>query len=116
MKLIASPPVVRLGGLALLIGSWVFDISVVISFFVPGPLGPSGPPVVWDAWIGATGGLTLLIGLPAVYTVQSKRAGMIGLLGLIGLFVAGLPAACHPKIYSARCCVRPVARPRTYTL
>ncbi len=86
----ASPTFFRWGGLALLIGSLVFAISVVISLFVPGPLGPSGPPVVWDAWIGAIGGLILLIGLPALYTVQSKSAGMIGLLGIIGLFVAFL--------------------------
>jgi hypothetical protein len=86
----ASPTFFRLSGLALLVGSLIFAISIALSVFVPGPLGPSGPPPVWDAWIGAVGGLILLIGLPALYTVQSKHAGMIGLLGSISLFAAFL--------------------------
>ena len=86
----ASPTFFRWEGLALLVGSLVFAISVALSMFVPGPLGPAGPPTVWEAWIGVIGGLILLIGFPALYTVQSRRAGMIGLLGIIGLFVAVL--------------------------
>ncbi len=86
----ASPTFFRLSGLALLVGGLVFAIAQAITVFVPGPLGPSGPPPVWDLWISAVGGLILLIGLPALYTVQSKQAGMVGLLGSISIFVAFL--------------------------
>jgi hypothetical protein len=73
--------------IALLGGSLFFAITIALSLFLPGPLGPSGPPPVWDAWLGAISGLIFVIGLPALYTVQFKRAGMIGLLGFITLFV-----------------------------
>jgi hypothetical protein len=97
----ASPSFFRLSGLALLVGSLIFAISIAISVVVPGPLGLSGPPPVWDAWIGAIGGLILLVGLPALYTVQSKHAGIIGLLGSISLFVAVLLLAVVSNIIPA---------------
>src|SRR5437667_1652083 len=82
-----SPTFFRWEGLALLVGSLVFALSIALSLFVPGPLGLSGPPPVWDAWLGAISGLIFVIGLPALYTVQAKRAGVIGMLGFIALFV-----------------------------
>ncbi len=97
----ASPAFFRWGGLALLVGGLIFAISQAIAVFVPSPLGPSGPPPVWDLWIAAVGGLILLIGFPALYTVQSKQAGMIGLLGSISLFVAFLLLAVVLSIVTA---------------
>jgi hypothetical protein len=85
-----SPTFFRWEGIALLVGSLVFAISIALSLVVPGPLGLAGPPVVWDAWLGAISGLIFVIGLPALYTIQAKRAGMIGMLGFIALFVGML--------------------------
>jgi len=83
-----SPTFFRWGGGAVLVGSLFFAISVAITLFVPGPLGLLGPPVVWDSWLGAVSGLVWLIGLPALYTVQSRGAGLIGLLGFMAFFLA----------------------------
>lgn len=85
-----SPTFFRWEGIALLVGSLVFAISIALSLVVPGPLGLAGPPAVWDAWLGAISGLIFIIGLPALYTIQAQRAGMIGLLGFIALFVGML--------------------------
>src|SRR5205809_279288 len=87
-KHMASPTFVRWEGIAILVGSLVFAISIAISLFMPGPLGLPGPPPVWDAWLGVISGLVWIIGLPALYIVQSKRAGLVGLLGIIVLVVA----------------------------
>ena len=84
----ASPTFVRWEGIAILLGGLVFSISIALSWFVPGPLGIPGPPPIWDAWLGAISGLVWIIGLPALYIVQSKRASLVGLLGIITLVVA----------------------------
>jgi hypothetical protein len=96
-----SPTFFRWEGLALLVGSLVFVVATVLSFFIPGPLGLQGPPPVWDAWLGAISGLILVLGLPALYTVQSKRAGVIGLLGFIGLVVGILLLAVVENVIPA---------------
>jgi len=97
----ASPTFFRLSGLALLVGSLIFAILVALSVFVPGPLGSPGPPPVWNLWMSAVGGLILLVGLPALYTVQSKHAGILGLLGVVGIFVAFLLLAVVLQIITA---------------
>jgi hypothetical protein len=96
-----SPTFFRWDGLALLVGSLVFAIATALSLFIPGPLGPSGPPPVWDAWLGAISGLIFVIGLPALYAVQSQRAGVIGLLGFIGLLVGILLLAVVSNVIPA---------------
>lgn len=85
-----SPTFFRWEGAALLVGSLAFAIVIVLSLLLPGPLGPSGPSTAWEYWLDAISGLILLSGVPALYIVQSKRAGLLGLLGVITLFLGML--------------------------
>jgi hypothetical protein len=81
----SSSTVYRLSGVSLLIGGGLAAIGVVGQGFFPDLFSPMWPLVSSLIYIGL---LFVLLGLPAVYTRQMKRAGKLGLIGFILFFLA----------------------------
>jgi hypothetical protein len=77
--------VYRLSGIALLIGGALAACGVIGQAFDDNPLSPLWMPVSLAIAIGL---LLVLLGLPAVYARQVRRAGMLGLIGFILFFLA----------------------------
>lgn len=81
----SSSTVYRLSGIALLIGGVLAAIGTIGQAFNDTPLSPLWIPVSLAVSIGL---LLVLLGLPAVYVRQMRRAGMLGLIGFILFFLA----------------------------
>ncbi len=75
----------RLGGISLLIGGLLATIGVVGQAFFPDLSSPVWSLVSASTYIGL---LFVLLGLPALYTWQMKRAGKLGLIAFILFFLA----------------------------
>jgi hypothetical protein len=75
----------RLGGMSLLIGGLLATIGVVGQAFFPDLSSPVWSLVSASTYIGL---LFVLLGLPALYAWQMKRAGKLGLIGFILFFLA----------------------------
>jgi hypothetical protein len=81
----SSTTVYRLSGIALLIGGVLAAIGNVGQMFNDNPLSPLWIPVSLAIAIGL---LLVLLGLPAVYVRQMRRAGTLGLIGFVLFFLA----------------------------
>ena len=80
-----SSTVYRLSGVSLLIGGLLAAMGVVGQAFFPDLSSPVWSLVSASTYIGL---LFVLLGLPALYTWQMKRAGKLGLVGFILFFIA----------------------------
>lgn len=81
----SSSTVYRLSGMSLLIGGLLAAIGVVGQAIFSNLFSPMWSLVSASVYIGL---LLILLGLPAVYSRQMKRAGKLGLVGFILLFTA----------------------------
>jgi hypothetical protein len=81
----SSSTVYRLSGISLFIGGLLAAIGTVGQAFFSNLFSPMWTIVSASHYIGL---LLILLGLPAVYTMQMKRAGTLGLIGFILFFTA----------------------------
>lgn len=81
----SSSTVYRLSGISLFIGGLLAAIGTVGQAFFSNLFSPMWTLVSASHYIGL---LLILLGLPAVYTMQMKRAGKLGLIGFILFFTA----------------------------
>lgn len=77
----------RLSGFALLLGGLLAAIASLIRGFVDNPLHPFWVPA---SAFYLVGNILILLGAPAIFTVQAKKASKLGLIGLILFMVEGL--------------------------
>lgn len=81
----SSSTIYRLSGVSLVIGGLLAAIGAVGQGFFPNFFSPGW--LLMSASVGI-GLLFILLGLPAVYARQMKKAGMLGLIGFIVFFIA----------------------------
>ena len=85
----------RLCGFALLLGGLLAAITTLIRGFVDSPLHPFWVP---SSVFYLIGNILVLLGAPALFTVQAEKAGKLGLIGLILFllegFLLGIAGAC----------------------
>lgn len=83
----SSTTLYRLSGIALLLGGGLAAVGTIGQMLNDNPLSPSWAPVSLAIAIGL---LLVLLGLPATYIRQMKRAGTFGLIAFILFFLACL--------------------------
>jgi hypothetical protein len=71
----------RWSGWSLLIGGVISALFAVLEYNASPPFGTEGP--AWQSWLGAVGGLLIILGMPALYEVHKDKLKVWGRVGFV---------------------------------